>query len=177
MRLVVVCPHFDPDSAPTGRVMSRIVEELASRGHHVDVVTALPWYRRHRVEPEWQSPVGRRAHDIVGVDHQGQPVRHRRQAQPRPPRTRVRRVLGARRGSRLAAGGWFRRADAVIAMSPPLTMGVTGRIVAWTHRCPLVFNVQDVFPDAAVATGAVTNPVSSPRRRGWSDSAIGWPTR
>ncbi len=43
-------------------------------------------------------------------------------------------------------------------MSPPLTMGATGRIVAWTHRCPLVFNVQDVFPDAAVATGAVTNP-------------------
>ena len=42
-------------------------------------------------------------------------------------------------------------------MSPPLTMGVTGRLVAWAHRCPLVFNIQDVFPDAAVATGAMTN--------------------
>ena len=49
------------------------------------------------------------------------------------------------------------RADGVIAMSPPLTMGVVGRLVAWSHRCPFVFNIQDVFPDAAVATGAVTN--------------------
>jgi colanic acid biosynthesis glycosyl transferase WcaI len=36
-------------------------------------------------------------------------------------------------------------------------MGTTGRLVAWAHRCPLVFNIQDVFPDAAIATGAVTN--------------------
>ena len=57
----------------------------------------------------------------------------------------------------LGAGGWLRRADAVLAMSPPLTMGVTGRLVAWAHRAPLVFNIQDVFPDAAVETGAITN--------------------
>ena len=37
----------------------------------------------------------------------------------------------------LGAGGWFRRADAVIAMSPPLTLGLTGRLVAWSHRAPL----------------------------------------
>ena len=42
-------------------------------------------------------------------------------------------------------------------MSPPLTLGLTGRLVAWTHRAPLVFNIQDVFPDAAVETGAITN--------------------
>ena len=55
----------------------------------------------------------------------------------------------------LSAGGWFRRADAVIAMSPPLTMGLTGRLVAWAHRCPLVFNVQDIFPDAAIETADI----------------------
>ena len=45
----------------------------------------------------------------------------------------------------------------MIAMSPPLTMGLTGRLVAWSHRAPQVFNIQDVFPDAAVETGAITN--------------------
>jgi colanic acid biosynthesis glycosyl transferase WcaI len=159
MRLVVVCPHFEPDSAPTGRVMTRIVDELAGRGHHLDVVTALPWYRRHRVEPEWQSPVGRRHKTSWGSVTRVNPLA------TDDKRNLVRRALGfagfsaLAMGAGVAAGGSFRRADAVIAMSPPLTMGVTGRIVAWTHRCPLVFNVQDVFPDAAVATGAVTNPV------------------
>jgi colanic acid biosynthesis glycosyl transferase WcaI len=42
-------------------------------------------------------------------------------------------------------------------MSPPLTLGLTGRLVALTHRAPTVFNVQDVFPDAAVRTGAISD--------------------
>jgi len=158
VRLVVLCPHFDPDSAPTGRVMTRIVEELASRGHHLDVVTALPWYRRHRVEPGWQTLVARRQTTLWGSITRVNPLA------TDDKRNLVRRAIGfvgfsvLALGAGIAAGGWFRRADGVIAMSPPLTMGATGRIVAWTHRCPLVFNVQDVFPDAAVATGAVTNP-------------------
>jgi colanic acid biosynthesis glycosyl transferase WcaI len=44
-------------------------------------------------------------------------------------------------------------------MSPPLTLGLTGWIVAKMRRSPLVFNIQDVFPDAAVDTGAISNPV------------------
>ena len=42
-------------------------------------------------------------------------------------------------------------------MSPPLTLGLTGRIVATLRRAPLIFNIQDVFPDAAIETGAITN--------------------
>jgi colanic acid biosynthesis glycosyl transferase WcaI len=49
------------------------------------------------------------------------------------------------------------RVDAVIAMSPPLTMGLTGWGTHLVRRGPLVFNIQDVFPDAAVETGAITN--------------------
>jgi colanic acid biosynthesis glycosyl transferase WcaI len=157
MHLIVLCPHFDPDTAPTGRVMSRIVAEFAGRGHRIDVVTALPWYRAHRIEPGWAGRLVRieradwgtirRVHPFPGTDK----------------RNLARRLVGfagfsALAGwSGLAAGGWFRRADAVIAMSPPLTMGATGRVVAWSHRAPLVFNIQDVFPDAAVTTGAITN--------------------
>lgn len=157
LRLVVLCPHFDPDTAPTGRVMSRIVSELTRRGHQVHVVTALPWYRGHAVEPSWGGRLSRsdatewgsvwRLHPFPGGDRSNL----------------VRRALGFAGFSALAtwaglgAGGWFRRADAVVAMSPPLTMGITGRIVAWGHRAPLVFNIQDVFPDAAIETGAITN--------------------
>ena len=157
MRLVVLCPHFEPDTAPTGRVMTRIVEELVGRGHRVDVVTSLPWYREHCVEPGWRAPVARRQATVWGSITRVNPFAGDDK------RNLVRRAVGfvgfsaLALGAGIAAGGWFRRADGVIAMSPPLTMGVTGRLVAWSHRCPLVFNVQDVFPDAAVATGAVTN--------------------
>jgi putative colanic acid biosynthesis glycosyltransferase WcaI len=157
VRLVVLCPHFEPDTAPTGRVMTRIVSELVGRGHRVDVVTSLPWYREHCVEPGWRAPVARRQATAWGSITRVNPFAGDDK------RNLVRRAVGfvgfsaLALGAGIAAGGSCRRADGVIAMSPPLTMGVTGRLVAWSHRCPLVFNVQDVFPDAAVATGAVTN--------------------
>ncbi|SVC15671.1 uncharacterized protein METZ01_LOCUS268525, partial [marine metagenome] len=50
MRLLVITPHLSPDTAPTGVVVSRIVDEMGAAGHDVHVVTSLPWYREHRVE-------------------------------------------------------------------------------------------------------------------------------
>ena len=157
LHLVVLCPHFDPDTAPTGRVMTRIVEELAARGHRIDVVTALPWYRNHAIEPGWKARFARRDPAPWGSITRVNPF------PGGDKRNLLRRALGFGGFSALAAiggiraGGWLRRVDAVVAMSPPLTMGMTGRFVAWSHRCPLVFNIQDVFPDAAVETGAITN--------------------
>ncbi len=155
--LVVLCPHFEPDTAPTGVVMTRIVEELVAFGYTVHVVTALPWYRSHRIEPAWQGRLVRseitpwgsitRVHPFPGRDKSNL----------------VRRALGFGAYSLLAGvqclrvGGWFRRSGAVIAMSPPLTLGLTGWVASRLRRCPLVFNIQDVFPDAAVETGAISN--------------------
>jgi len=42
-------------------------------------------------------------------------------------------------------------------MSPPLTLAPAGWIAAKRHRIPLVLNIQDVHPDAAVETGIVTD--------------------
>ncbi len=157
MRIVVLGPHFEPDTAPTGRVLTRIVEELAARGHELHVVAALPWYRDHAVVEGWRGRLVRRQRTRWGVVRRVHPF-------PAGDRRNLpRRALGfvgftlLAGWAGLASGGWFRRVDAVIVMSPPLTLGLAGRLVAWTHRAPLVFNIQDVFPDAAVETGAITN--------------------
>jgi colanic acid biosynthesis glycosyl transferase WcaI len=42
-------------------------------------------------------------------------------------------------------------------MSPPLTLGLTGWFIKLIRGGSLVFNIQDVFPDAAIQTGAITN--------------------
>jgi colanic acid biosynthesis glycosyl transferase WcaI len=155
MDVIVLCPHYRPDTAPTGTVMTRIVEELATHGHRLHVVTSLPWYRSHRVEPGWSgrwirtepTPWGSitRVNPFAGADKANLPRRAVGFAG-------FSALVGA---AALGAGGWFRRADVVLAMSPPLTLGLTGRLVGIARRAPLVFNVQDVFPDAAIRTGAV----------------------
>ena len=154
MRLLVITPHLCPDTAPTGVVVSRIVEELGAAGHDVHVVTSLPWYRDHRVEDGWRGRLVRRGSEGSASVVRLQPFAGRKERL-------VGRALGfaafsgAAALAAIAARGPF---DAVMVLSPPLTLGTAGWVAARRHRCPLVLNVQDVFPDVAIEVGAITSP-------------------
>ena len=154
MRLLVITPHLSPDTAPTGVVVSRIVEEWGAAGHEVHVVTSLPWYREHRVEEEWRGRFVRRGREGSASVVRLLPFAGRKD-------NLAGRAFGftafsgAATLAALLARGPF---DAVMALSPPLTLGPAGWLAARRHRCPLVLNVQDVFPDVAIEVGAVTSP-------------------
>lgn len=151
MRLVLFVPHFPPDVAPTGEVAGRWVEEFVARGHEVEVITSLPWYLGHRVEDRWRGRPWRTERTGWGRVVRVHPF-------PAPDKTSlVRRALSfvGFTAACTIAGARLRRADAVIAMSPPLTIGATGWLIARLRRATYVFNVQDVYPDVLVDTGAV----------------------
>ncbi|MBK5332453.1 MAG: glycosyltransferase family 4 protein, partial [Ilumatobacteraceae bacterium] len=153
LKIAVLCPHFAPDTAPTGEVMTRIVTELAALGHELHVVTALPWYRGHVVEDGWGGKWVRRERTDWGSITRVNPFPGGSK------RNLARRAAGFVGFSAIAGLTSLRggRVDAVIAMSPPLTMGLTGWVTHLVRRGPLIFNIQDVFPDAAVETGAISN--------------------
>ena len=157
MRLVVLTPHFAPDTAPTGAVVTRIVEELAARGHRIHVVTSLPWYREHRIEDGWAGP------PFKFVRHEDTPWGRITRVHPFPAedkRDLWRRVAGfagfSSLGAIAAAGAG--PCDAVLAVSPPPTLGVVGWALGRARRAPFVFNVQDVHPDVAIEVGAIRGP-------------------
>jgi colanic acid biosynthesis glycosyl transferase WcaI len=152
VRLAVLCPHFAPDTAPTGEVMTRIVLELAARGHELHVVTALPWYVHHRVEPEWAGRLVRTERTAWGSITRVNPFPTDKRSIPQ--RAAAFAAFSALAGLTGLRGG---RVDGVLSMSPPLTLGLTGRAMGLARRGPSVFNVQDVFPDVAVELGAITN--------------------
>lgn len=153
MNIVVLCPHFDPDTAPTGVVMSRIAYELIDRGHQLHVVTALPWYRQHAIEPGWGGKVVRTEKTPWGRISRVHPF-------PTDKRNIPARALAFGGFTALAtavATATPIRPDVVFSMSPPLTMGMAGRMVGSLRRVPFVFNIQDVFPDVAIEVGALKN--------------------
>ncbi|MDP9464629.1 MAG: glycosyltransferase WbuB, partial [Actinomycetota bacterium] len=117
LRIAVLCPHFAPDTAPTGEVMTRIVTELAALGHELHVVTALPWYRRHALEPGWEGRWVRRETTEWGSITRVNPF------PGSDKRNLARRAAGFVGFSALAGLTSLRggRVDGVIAMSPPLT--------------------------------------------------------
>jgi len=155
VNLTVICPHFAPDGAPTGHVMTSLVEEWVEQGHRVHVVTAKPWYTHHRVEEGWGRGL---------VQAEARPWGRITRVHPFPT---DKRNIPARAlaffGFTLLAGlvAIVRRPrpDVVVAMSPPLTLGLAGWAVGALRRAPFVFNIQDVFPDVAVEAGVLTNPL------------------
>jgi colanic acid biosynthesis glycosyl transferase WcaI len=131
-----------------------VVEALGQMGHETHVVTSLPWYEHHAVADGWQgSPwrTGRHEHGTITRLH---PF-------PTDKTSLTARSLGYLGFSAMAAGaavaarGPF---DAVLTLSPPLTLAVAGWLAAERHRCPLIVDIQDVFPDVAIQVGAVTSP-------------------
>ena len=143
--------------APTGVVMSRIVHELANRGHELHVVTSLPWYRKHQVEQVWSGALWRVEKTNWGSITRVQPFAGKTKS------NLLRRAVGFILFSYLVglralfAGKVWRRVDGVLAMSPPLTLGLIGWHTKLFRGGKLVFNIQDIFPDAAIETGAITN--------------------
>ena len=154
MKLVVITPHFEPDVAPTGVVVTRIVQELAERGHEIEVLTSVPWYRKHEIEPGYEGRLVRREDTPWGRVNRLHPF-------PTEDKKNIaRRALSFAGFSTLVAatGGRGGHVDGVLAVSPPLTLGLAGWAIARRRGGKLVFNVQDVFPDVAIELGAFTNP-------------------
>ena len=152
MNLLVICPHFDPDVAPTGVVMSRIAHELIARGHRLHVVTSLPWYQHHAIDAGWDGQLVRTERTEWGRISRVHPF-------PTDKRNIPARALAFGGFTALATvvgATSATRPDAVLAMSPPLTLGMAGRFAASVRRAPLVFNIQDVFPDVAIELGLLT---------------------
>lgn len=155
--IVVLVPHFAPDTAPTGEVITRIVDEFIAAGRRIHIVTALPWYRSHAIEDGWTGRLVRRERTAWGSIIRVHPFPGKSKS------NLLRRAIGFAGFSAIAglctmfAGGIHRRPAAIISMSPPLTLGLTGWLAARLRFTTAIFNIQDVFPDAAIETGAITN--------------------
>ncbi len=154
MKIQVLCPHFEPDSAPTGEFMSAIVNHLGELGHELHVVTALPWYREHAVEAGWGGKITRTENRPWGKITRVHPF----------PTDKTNIAARAAAFAGFTAIGLITaivdrfKPDVVFAMSPPISLGLAGWMAAKRRGVPFVFNIQDVFPDVAIETGTITSP-------------------
>jgi colanic acid biosynthesis glycosyl transferase WcaI len=152
VRLLVLSQYFWPENFR----INDVVEGLVQRGHHVTVYTGMPNY-----------PGGRffSGYGFFGrskENHKGAEVRR----VPLIPR-------GGGGGARLALNylshAFFATVlapfrlredfDAILVYEPsPITIGIPARFLRWLKGAPLVFWVQDLWPESLAATGAVKNP-------------------
>jgi glycosyltransferase involved in cell wall biosynthesis len=78
----------------------------------------------------------------------------------RPQKTAVTRMFfyGSFMGMAAVVGSALSRPDVVIGSSPPLPVGVAAAAVARRYGTPWLLDVRDLWPEAAVAMGELSNP-------------------
>jgi colanic acid biosynthesis glycosyl transferase WcaI len=152
MRIFIITQWFPPEHAPIGQMMLELAAGLVKRGHKVTVFTGFPnhpsgkvfsGYYRQLVQKEW----------INGVD-----IR-RVFLFTSPKRTFFRRILTSLTFIFMAF--WTAllhgRCDVIISVLQPLTVGIFVPVLAKIKRARLVFNLQDIHPDALIELGIIQN--------------------
>jgi len=154
MRILLLNMYFPPDTSATAKSAESIVRALA-QAHEVTVVCGRPSYDPSERRPWklWQTeqvPEKNSASGFFKVIRVGSTDYPRLQMKGR--------ILNYLTYSKLAAlRALFLSCDVVFAMTDPPFNGITAAIMAMLKRTPLIYDIQDLYPDMAVA-GSIVKP-------------------
>lgn len=156
MHVLYLHQYFATRSGLTGTRSYEFSRHLISRGHRVTMITS-----GRRNTPEMTVPPDR---DFIEVEVDGIHVVPINAAYNNPLEGTgmggYRRMAGFMSFAKLAekVGRQLQRPDAVFATHTPLTIGLPGMKLARHFGVPFVFEVRDLWPEALINIGALTNP-------------------
>ena len=145
MRVLILSQYYKPEPVPKP---GELAEELRRRGHDVTVLTGFPNYPTGRLYPGASLKLLRRE-EINGV-----PVTRTFEL-PYHGQGIIGRFLnyGSFMASATLGGALGLRPDVIYVWHPPLTVGIAAAVIARVRRVPFVYDVQDIWPEAAVISG------------------------
>ena len=159
MRLLILSLRYAPEFTSNAIVITGLAQQLATRGHEVTVLAGTPHYQLSRVPPGYAwRPFRRDAHAGVKVI--------RCWAFPKSAGKVAKAANYASfTVTSLIAGLAAGRTNAIIVISPPFWLGCNALLLGSFRRCPVIYNAQDLFPQAYLASEEV--------REGWLTRAMG----
>lgn len=151
---------FSPDSVSTSYIVTDLALELKRLGHAVTVLTTTPHYnideealRAQPLKKKWLGILYYSECDGIPVWHVKIPMK----------RSKIWiRTLDYIRFhfiSLLVNMFVLKKQDIIIAISPPLTIGIIGYLLALRWRVKSVYVVQELYPDIAIRAGIIKQKV------------------
>jgi colanic acid biosynthesis glycosyl transferase WcaI len=143
LRLLFLNRCYHPDVESTGQLLHELCSDLALC-HDLHVVAGQPnlvhFGRQQRL-------IQQEEHDGVHVLR----VRNVRFSKA----TMLGRAVGLASYLLLSllAGLRFSKPDRIVVETDPPVLGALGALLKWWHRCPLIFYVQELHPEAALVLG------------------------
>lgn len=156
MNILYLTQYFPPEIGAGENRAFEMVTNLKRLGHKITVITEFPNY------PSGVVPEGYRFRLFEKKEFQGiEVIRAYVKASPeRSFKNRILLYLTLMLTSILAGLKLKKRFDLVYATSPPLFVGLAGYLISRIKNSKFVFEVRDVWPDAAVALGELKNKMA-----------------
>jgi glycosyltransferase involved in cell wall biosynthesis len=147
MRIVILTQYFPPEPAIK---LSAIVRHLVAAGHEVQVLTSLPNLPQGKLYAGYKYAFIQRE-ELLGA------TILRTFVWPYRGRSTWKRVVHLASFALSASLCCWRlkRFDLLYVYHPPLTISIPALITTKIFRAPMLYDVQDIWPEAGLAAGAI----------------------
>lgn len=151
MRIQILGLNYLPESTSIGPYTADIAEHLQAVGHDVRVTTAFP------TAPGWKVWDDYRNKHLMREKINGISVQRTYVYVPANPKKTLQRILFDTSFAASALRSLFTlwKPDVILAVSPPLQLAVTAIVIGILRNAKVFLQIQDLVPDAALATGAL----------------------
>ncbi|MHA3114591.1 glycosyltransferase WbuB [Acinetobacter sp. ANC 4635] len=150
MKILLLTQWFDPEPTFKGLAFAK---ELQRQGHQVQVLTGFPNYPGGKIYDGYKLKLYQRE-KIEGISILRVPL------YPSHDNSALRRIFNYISFAFMAMlFGIFstKKADVIYAYHPPLTVGIAAIFIKLFRRTPIVYDIQDMWPDTLQATGMLNN--------------------
>lgn len=150
MKILLLTQWFDPEPTFKGLAFAK---ELKRQGHEVQVLTGFPNYPGGKIYDGYKLRLYQRE-EIDGISIL------RVALYPNHDSSALKRIFNYISFAFMAMlFGIFttKKADVIYAYHPPLTVGIAAILIKFFRRTPIVYDIQDMWPDTLKATGMLNN--------------------
>lgn len=151
IRILFLTHYYPPETGGASARISGLTKWLAKYGHDVSVITGYPNYPMGEIYPGYESSSARyEVLDGVKV-------------------FRAKVIAGSYKSIVVRLLNYFtlfvtslwigikkrNNFDIIVASSPPLTIGLLGRLLSKIYKIPWILDIRDIWPDVGIEAGII----------------------
>ncbi|MEH2348888.1 MAG: glycosyltransferase family 4 protein [Nostoc sp.] len=152
MHILIYSYNYHPEPIGIAPLMTELAEGLVKRGHQVRVITGMPNYPQRQIYDRYRGKL------YITEQKNGVKIQRsylRIKSKPNLVDRLLLELSFVFTSLPQALKG--ERPDAILLTVPPLLVCLPATLIGWLYNCPVVLNVQDILPEAAVRVGLIKN--------------------
>ncbi|KAF3886802.1 MULTISPECIES: glycosyltransferase family 4 protein [Nostocales] len=152
MRILIYSYNYHPEPIGIAPLMTELAEGLVKQGHQVRVITGMPNYPQREIYEEYKGKW------FVTEFKNGVTIQRsylRIKSKPNLIDRLLLELSFVFTSLPQAISGW--QPDVILLTVPPLLISLPAILLGWIYNCPIILNVQDILPEAAIRVGLIEN--------------------